>query len=72
MAVALFALAFDRRFAAAGFSRVPVDALLDRGSERLWLAYGHRSVLAAKDVIAVATHRFEIAVIDLATRSSRT
>lgn len=28
------------------------DALLDRGAPRLWLAYGHRSVLAAKDVIA--------------------
>ncbi len=28
------------------------DALLDRAAPRLWLAYGHRSVLAAKDVIA--------------------
>ena len=28
------------------------DALSDRGAKRLWLAYGHRSVLAAKDVVA--------------------
>ncbi|MGE0357385.1 MAG: dimethylarginine dimethylaminohydrolase family protein [Burkholderiales bacterium] len=28
------------------------DALLDRKSRRLWLAYGHRSVLAAREVIA--------------------
>jgi len=28
------------------------DALFDRGEQRLWLAYGHRSVLGARDVIA--------------------
>lgn len=27
------------------------DALFDRGSKRLWLAHGHRSVLAAREVI---------------------
>jgi N-dimethylarginine dimethylaminohydrolase len=28
------------------------DALADRGAERLWFAHGHRSVLAAREVIA--------------------
>lgn len=28
------------------------DALVERGADRLWLAYGHRSVLAAREVIA--------------------
>ncbi len=28
------------------------DALFDRGAKRLWFAYGHRSVLAARDEIA--------------------
>ena len=28
------------------------DALFHRGARRLWLAYGHRSVLAAKEVVA--------------------
>ena len=27
------------------------DALFDRGAERLWMAYGHRSVIGARDVI---------------------
>jgi N-dimethylarginine dimethylaminohydrolase len=28
------------------------DALFDRGDERLWMAYGHRSIQGARDVIA--------------------
>ena len=32
------------------------DALFDRGARRLWFAHGHRSVLAAKDVIAGHVH----------------
>jgi N-dimethylarginine dimethylaminohydrolase len=28
------------------------DALFERGADRLWLAHGHRSVLAARDVIS--------------------
>ena len=28
------------------------DALFDRGAERLWMAYGHRSIEAARDVVA--------------------
>ncbi len=44
------------------------DALFDRGAERLWMAHGHRSVLAARAVIA---KHFDIEVVALKLTDQR-
>jgi N-dimethylarginine dimethylaminohydrolase len=44
------------------------DALLDRGARRLWFAYGHRSVIAAQEVLA---GHFGIEVVTLRLSDER-